>query len=269
MSDLATLHNPTAASTIYTADELDHVSCAELSTCRTLTSKTYGFGTGQYQTVIYSEAAHRRDASGEWQDIDHQFQKQDGALIDKNENLLTKLEADGSIHMEREGFSLTWRVEDAAKTQGWTIEKDPFRYPHQDENSILHSEAAYGEIFPGVSVHCQVSEGTVKDAVVFAAPETVRPINYEITAPGLRAKPDRDGAVLLLAKDREIYRLEAPAVSDCFGNPLPGSVHTTWEEIAEGRWRWTVQVDMRAVEAAYAENSDVYGSKVICSEYSS
>ena len=54
-------------------EEKDSIKQSEIAELRTETTKHFDMGDGTYQAVTYSHPVHRKDASGQWQDIDNKI----------------------------------------------------------------------------------------------------------------------------------------------------------------------------------------------------
>lgn len=57
-------------------EEKDSIKQSEIAELRTETTKHFDMGDGTYQAVTYSHPVHRKDASGQWQDIDNTLSAQ-------------------------------------------------------------------------------------------------------------------------------------------------------------------------------------------------
>lgn len=65
----------------------------EVTQQRTHNSKTFDLGRGAYQTVIYPETVHFKDAEGQWKEIDNRLEEarneQGEAILHNQSNVLT------------------------------------------------------------------------------------------------------------------------------------------------------------------------------------
>lgn len=65
----------------------------EVTQQRTHNSKTFDLGRGAYQTVIYPETVHFKDAEGQWKEIDNRLEEarneQGEAILRNQSNVLT------------------------------------------------------------------------------------------------------------------------------------------------------------------------------------
>lgn len=90
---------------------------------RSASSKTFSFGRGLFQTVVYPEPVHFREQDGKWADIDNRLKRRKTRGMEALENqagalkvrLATQADAQELVCLEdRKGRSLSWRLLGAA-----------------------------------------------------------------------------------------------------------------------------------------------------------
>ena len=236
-----------------THEELNAMPGREIKEKRTRTSKIYDLGGGHYQAVLYPEPVHERNASGEWEEIDHTLTRNAEALESASPDLNARFAPGGAVTLTKGGYTLAWSVPKAQAVPPQRQEADSkTSFPRHEKARALESAVQYPDLLPGVDFTAHIQPGRFKDALIFHTAQSVQPVEFRLRAPGLRLEQRPNGDVAAMDGDRAIFRLPAPVVTDNQGNPIPGSAHALLEEVDRESWAWTVTLDAGfAAGAAY------------------
>lgn len=231
-----------------TIEDVDKLSAQEVETERTQFGKVFAFGGNRFQGVTYSEPVHQFSReTGKWEDIDATFRPvEDEVGQERLEATAGDLTVSCGVSgpepfvtiTDSQGRQMAWGLEEAAAITPKAAEQLPIppaktvRELRENAMARLYHQVTYPEIFPGVDMVCQ-SGTRVKDEFVFSAPEAVRPIVYQIEAPGMAFEKLDDDQVIVKDESGEMaFRFPAPYLKDAEGKN--GTVHVTLEPLEEG-----------------------------------
>ncbi len=183
--------------------------------------KTYIREEGKYVTYIGSTPVHRKDANGNWQEIDLR-------LSQKNGNFVT---ADGSVTLSADKAAVTWGDiswqltadrTDVSKATVSKVAADPAVTAVQTAEQRDMADKGSSQLFylnkNGSGVRYTLSAGRVKEDIVLTSPSQIDDYTVRFTAPGLTATLCEEGRAVTFLKDGEpVFVSEVPYMEDANG----------------------------------------------------
>lgn len=217
--------------------------------------KHFDNGDGTYEAITYGSAVHRKDANGEWQDIDNTLSlggekgKERFASADGRIFFTDTLEKDGVV----------WSISDNGYVISLSIAETDLRSNARADvkNHLSRSEALasaekaddrdsvirvdnrttvlYRDVLPGVDLEYALFSNNVKESILVNAPGEKYEYAFKLALTGLIPKLIENGSILFCdEKDGEIvYSIPAPYMFDEKG-AYSEDVWYTLENVEEG-----------------------------------
>ena len=208
----------------------------EVTQQRTHNSKTFDLGRGAYQTVIYPETVHFKDAEGQWKEIDNRLEEarneQGEAILRNQSNVLTMefAKQTGKAPLvcisNKKGQKIAWNIQN----QNEHVEAKPICENCCDTGdedacradlSHVETELHYKEILPNVNVICRIQGMMFKDDIVMENPQAQHRFVLEMDTQNVQLVKQEEGTIVAYAEGNpaEIaFVLPAAFMRDAEGN---------------------------------------------------
>lgn len=208
----------------------------EVTQQRTHNSKTFDLGRGAYQTVIYPETVHFKDAEGQWKEIDNRLEEarneQDEAILRNQSNVLTMefAKQTGKAPLvcvsNKKGQKIAWNIQN----QNEDVKAKPICENCCDTGdedacradlSHVETELHYKEILPNVNVVCRMQGMMFKDDIVMENPQAQHRFVLEMDTQNVQLVKQEEGTIVAYAEGNpaEIaFVLPAAFMRDAEGN---------------------------------------------------
>ena len=208
----------------------------EVTQQRTHNSKTFDLGRGAYQTVIYPETVHFKDAEGQWKEIDNRLEEarneQGEAILRNQSNVLTMefAKQTGKAPLvcvsNKKGQKIAWNIQN----QNEDVKAKPICENCCDTGdedacradlSHVETELHYKEILPNVNVVCRMQGMMFKDDIVMENPQAQHRFVLEMDTQNVQLVKQEEGTIVAYAEGNpaEIaFVLPAAFMRDAEGN---------------------------------------------------
>ena len=208
----------------------------EVTQQRTHNSKTFDLGRGAYQTVIYPETVHFKDAESQWKEIDNRLEEarneQGEAILRNQSNVLTMefAKQTGKAPLvcisNKKGQKIAWNIQN----QNEHVEAKPICENCCDTGdedacradlSHVETELHYKEILPNVNVVCRMQGMMFKDDIVMENPQAQHRFVLEMDTQNVQLVKQEEGTIVAYAEGNpaEIaFVLPAAFMRDAEGN---------------------------------------------------
>ena len=208
----------------------------EVTQQRTHNSKTFDLGRGAYQTVIYPETVHFKDAEGQWKEIDNRLEEarneQGEAILRNQSNVLTMEFArqTGKAPLvcvsNKKGQKIAWNIQN----QNEDVKAKPICENCCDTGdedacradlSHVETELHYKEILPNVNVICRMQGMMFKDDIVMENPQAQHRFVLEMDTPNVQLVKQEEGTIVAYAEGNPAevaFVLPAAFMRDAEGN---------------------------------------------------
>ena len=208
----------------------------EVTQQRTHNSKTFDLGRGAYQTVIYPETVHFKDAEGQWKEIDNRLEEarneQGEAILRNQSNVLTMefAKQTGKAPLvcvsNKKGQKIAWNIQN----QNEHVKAKPICENCCDTGdedacradlSHVETELHYKEILPNVNVVCRMQGMMFKDDIVMENPQAQHRFVLEMDTQNVQLVKQEEGTIVAYAEGNpaEIaFVLPAAFMRDAEGN---------------------------------------------------
>lgn len=187
----------------------------EVTQQRTHNSKTFDLGRGAYQTVIYPETVHFKDAEGQWKEIDNRLEEarneQGEAILRNQSNVLTMefAKQTGKAPLvcisNKKGQKIAWNIQN----QNEHVEAKPICENCCDTGdedacradlSHVETELHYKEILPNVNVICRMQGMMFKDDIVMENPQAQHRFVLEMDTQNVQLVKQEEGTIVAYAE---------------------------------------------------------------------
>ena len=208
----------------------------EVTQQRTHNSKTFDLGRGAYQTVIYPETVHFKDAEGQWKEIDNRLEEarneQGEAILRNQSNVLTMefAKQTGKAPLvcisNKKGQKIAWNIQN----QNEDVKAKPICENCCDTGdedacradlSHVETELHYKEILPNVNVICRMQGMMFKDDIVMENPQAQHRFVLEMDTQNVQLVKQEEGAIVAYAEGNPAevaFVLPAAFMRDAEGN---------------------------------------------------
>ena len=208
----------------------------EVTQQRTHNSKTFGLGRGAYQTVIYPETVHFKDAEGQWKEIDNRLEEarneQGEAILHNQSNVLTMefAKQTGKAPLvcvsNKKGQKIAWNIQN----QNEHVKAKPICENCCDTGdedacradlSHVETELHYKEILPNVNVVCRMQGMMFKDDIVMENPQAQHRFVLEMDTQNVQLVKQEEGTIVAYAEGNPAevaFVLPAAFMRDAEGN---------------------------------------------------
>ena len=208
----------------------------EVTQQRTHNSKTFDLGRGAYQTVIYPETVHFKDAEGQWKEIDNRLEEarneQGEAILRNQSNVLTMefAKQTGKAPLvcvsNKKGQKIAWNIQN----QNEHVEAKPICENCCDTGdedacradlSHVETELHYKEILPNVNLVCRMQGMMFKDDIVMENPQAQHRFVLEMDTQNVQLVKQEEGTIVAYAEGNPAevaFVLPAAFMRDAEGN---------------------------------------------------
>lgn len=208
----------------------------EVTQQRTHNSKTFDLGRGAYQTVIYPETVHFKDAEGQWKEIDNRLEEarneQGEAILRNQSNVLTMefAKQTGKAPLvcvsNKKGQKIAWNIQN----QNEDVKAKPICENCCDTGdedacradlSHVETELHYKEILPNVNVICRMQGMMFKDDIVMENPQAQHRFVLEMDTQNVQLVKQEEGTIVAYAEGNPAevaFVLPAAFMRDAEGN---------------------------------------------------
>ena len=208
----------------------------EVTQQRTHNSKTFDLGRGAYQTVIYPETVHFKDAEGQWKEIDNRLEEarneQGEAILRNQSNVLTMefAKQTGKAPLvcvsNKKGQKIAWNIQN----QNEDVKAKPICENCCDTGdedacraalSHVETELHYKEILPNVNVVCRMQGMMFKDDIVMENPQAQHRFVLEMDTQNVQLVKQEEGTIVAYAEGNPAevaFVLPAAFMRDAEGN---------------------------------------------------
>lgn len=213
-----------------TAEEMQRLPGRETKAKRTRAGKIFDLGRNLHQAVLFADQVHFQNReTGEWEEIDNTLIPMTDASGSTYLTNRANDELKAEFHPTKDATTirlqngekhlLSWKLEGAGEAKPAHTAKA--RRLHDEDDlrrdvlDQLEDEALYPNVFPGVDMRCRVQSVSFKDELIFSTPESVRPVSFLMSMPGLSPEKRENGDIELVSDNGEtVFTLPAPFMKD-------------------------------------------------------
>ena len=208
----------------------------EVTDLRTENVKHFDNGDGTYEAVSYGTAVHRKDANGEWQDIDNTLTLRE----DRGEERYVSSDArisfapaatgDGAIwSLSENGYSVSLSLSDAnlragagadVRNHATRAEQIAAAKKADDREAVLRvdnsTSIVYRNVLSGVDLEYVLSGNDVKETILVQTVCENYDYSFKLSLSGLIPKETEESAILLcdVENGETVYVIPAPYMTD-------------------------------------------------------
>ena len=209
---------------------------SEVTELRTENVKHFDNGDGTFEAVSYGTAVHRKDANGEWQDIDNTLtlreDRGEERYVSNDARISFAPVASGSKtiwSLSENGYSVSLSVSDANLRSGSSAdvrnhvtraEQIAEAKKADDRDAVLRvdnrTSIVYRNVLPGVDLEYALSGNDVKETILVQNIRENYDFAFKLSLSGLIPKATDDGAILLCDAENgeSVYVIPAPYMTD-------------------------------------------------------
>ena len=161
-------------------------------------------------------------------------------------NLPQSFDADSRVSISNKGYTLYFGLEGTGSSgiSASVMDLAPMETTLNGAGELVNdSGLTYTDVFPGMDIAYQVNSRSLKENIILktmsAAPES---ISYTISAAGLTAELQADGAINFTADGEIIFRMPAPYLLDA-NYALSTDVGVTLQTLSNGEYRMIYTLD--------------------------
>ena len=259
-------------------DETQGIYVQEVVSRREQNVKHFDLGYGKYQAVSYSQPVHRKDADGNWQDINNNLSSENEKMPNlyvtedlrvafakqyvPNQQLFALNENGYLLSMKFLTDTITnddfvTERNEATEQSVTTVANAPERAKKDTWKSIEEavtidntSSITYSNVVANTDLQYLLSGNNIKENIIVNAPAESYVYRFEMNLEGLIAMKDENGSINLLdATTKELcYRIPAPYMYDANGT-LSHDVEYTLTAKSKGVYLLTVTADAEWMNA--------------------
>lgn len=180
---------------------------------------------GTRVAALYDTAVHYKDETGKYQEIDNSFDTNGDEYQTKKGKQKTKLAKKASakklVTVTREGHTISWGFDGAAKVKGEVLEDAE---PTGEDDSAqftaknINGRMRYADAFPDVDLEYIVNPDGVKENVILKTAEAQTSFTLYYDIGKLTAQQTNPSTIALLDGDTHCFDLTAPVMVDADGN---------------------------------------------------
>ena len=208
----------------------------EVTDLRTENVKHFDNGDGTYEAVSYGTAVHRKDANGEWQDIDNTLTLRE----DRGEERYVSSDArisfapaatgDGAIwSLSENGYSVSLSLSDAnlragagadVRNHATRAEQIAAAKKADDREAVLRvdnsTSIVYRNVLANIDLEYVLSGNDVKETILVQNVSENYDYSFRLSLSGLIPKETEYGAILLcdVENGEAVYVIPAPSMTD-------------------------------------------------------
>lgn len=216
--------------------------CRELIEKRSACTKVYENEDHTMTAAIYGQPVHYMK-DGVWEEIDSRLTdgtEEEGDVENTAGSLKIRLsnqaKEKGMVRIGRGKAKLSWGLKGCATVKRQAVDSAGTAGEGCEAMVVAHlaSKVCYPEIYPGVDLACTVRSDSVKEDIFLKGPEAPRRFVWHYQTGQLTAVQKEDAILFMEDDGREVYRLEAPYMTDAAGVRCT-DVRLTAEPVEKGR----------------------------------
>ena len=208
----------------------------EVTDLRTENVKHFDNGDGTYEAVSYGTAVHRKDANGEWQDIDNTLTLREDRGVERYVSSDARISfapaasGDGAIwSLSENGYSVSLSLSDAnlragtgadVRNHATRAEQIAAAKKADDREAVLRvdnsTSIVYRNVLSGVDLEYVLSGNDVKETILVQTVCENYDYSFKLSLSGLIPKETEYGAILLcdVENGETVYVIPAPYMTD-------------------------------------------------------
>ena len=208
----------------------------EVTELRTENVKHFDNGDGTYEAVSYGTAVHRKDANGEWQDIDNTLTLREDRGVERYVSSDARISfapaasGDGSIwSLSENGHSVSLSLSDTnlragagadVRNHATRAEQVAAAKKADDREAVLRvdnsTSIVYRNVLANVDLEYVLSGNDVKETILVQNVCENYDYSFKFSLSGLIPKETEYGAILLcdVENGEEVYVIPAPSMTD-------------------------------------------------------
>ena len=209
---------------------------SEVTELRTENVKHFDNGDGTYEAVSYGTAVHRKDANGEWQDIDNTLTLREDSgeeryvSSDARISFAPAASGDGAIwSLSENGYSVSLSLFDAnlragagadVRNHATRAEQIAAAKKADDREAVLRvdnsTSIVYRNVLANVDLEYVLSGNDVKETILVQNVCENYDYSFKLSLSGLVPKETDDGAILLcdVENGETVYVIPSPYMTD-------------------------------------------------------
>lgn len=232
--------------------ELDSLTY-EVTRLREENVKHFHLPDGTYQAVVYGTPVHRKDANGNWVDIDNSL-TDSGAMVVTNDarvKFAKKITGNGNVLTLHDGsYKITFGLNGAIKkTEAVYINNEDTDAENKTklqkltELNNLSATVIYEDILEGVDLEYVLISNSIKENIIVKSTSDEYSYTFSLELNGLRAELSNN-AVYLYDKDTgELsYEIPQPYMYDADGTVSTNVVYAL-SDTGSGKYALTIEAD--------------------------
>ena len=251
-------------------DYVEESQTREVTERREANVKHFRLEDGSYEAVAYGYPVHRKDADGEWQDIDNRLlrkvvggktvyattdsrvtfanQTGNGDLMTLSENGYTirmgYLPPSNTVITASQPAAIANHASRAEQLQAISpelSEAEKLEQLHRIDNT---TSVVYESVQQGINLKYVLQANDIKEYIVVEAPQSAYVYRFGLLLEGLEAELTEQGDIILrdAETDEEPYTIPAPFMVDA-NNAVSTAVCYELEQIGDGAYILTVEAD--------------------------
>ena len=208
----------------------------EVTELRTENVKHFDNGDGTYEAVSYGTAVHRKDANGEWQDIDNTLTLREDRGVERYVSSDARISfapaasGDGAIwSLSENGYSVSLSLSDAnlragtgadVRNHATRAEQVAAAKKADDREAVLRvdnsTSIVYRNVLANVDLEYVLSGNDVKETILVQNVCENYDYSFKFSLSGLIPKETEYGAILLcdVENGEEVYVIPVPSMTD-------------------------------------------------------
>ena len=236
----------------------------EVTDLRTENVKHFDNGDGTYEAVSYGTAVHRKDANGEWQDIDNTLTLREDRGVERYVSSDARISfapaasGDGAIwSLSENGYSVSLSLSDAnlragagadVRNHAARAEQIAAAKKADDREAVLRvdnsTSIVYRNVLANVDLEYILSGNDVKETILVQNVCENYDYSFKLSLSGLIPKETEDGAILLcdVENGETVYVIPAPYMTDA-NDEYSDAVSYRLTDLGEGEYEIIVSAD--------------------------
>ena len=242
----------------------------EVTDLRTENVKHFDNGDGTYEAVSYGTAVHRKDANGEWQDIDNTLTLREDRGVERYVSSDARISfapaasGDGAIwSLSENGYSVSLSLSDAnlragtgadVRNHATRAEQIAAAKKADDREAVLRvdnsTSIVYRNVLANVDLEYVLSGNDVKETILVQNVCENYDYSFKFSLSGLIPKETEDGAILLcdVENGEAVYVIPAPYMTDA-KYEYSDAVSYRLTDLGEGEYEIVVSADDEWINA--------------------
>lgn len=225
----------------------------EIESLREENVKHFKLADGTYRAVVYTQPVHRRNANGDWEDIDNSLSIVGDEISTNNARVKfsKKITGNGTVLTLHEGnYKITLGLPGAIKkvegkyfNTNAQIEAEGAVVPNYTMLSNISSRVVYENILSGMDLEYILDANDIKENIIIKENQTNYDYIFSLKLNGMEARLDNNSIVLYDKVNGEtVYNIPAPYMYDTAGK-ISLDVCYTLDDVGNGKYTLTVSAN--------------------------